>query len=120
MHGEAFEIVKMHLAAGVTQKYLIVTSNYPARQKGVAKLMSIREAQQKCPDLVLVNGEDLTPYRYVLISLFRDKHIDRASLLQLTICHDELGTVQPCTWSISSKTSKFGEIYAPRQIKSHH
>ena len=49
----------------MTQKYLIVTSNYPARQRGVAKLMSIREAQQKCPDLVLINGEDLTPYRHV-------------------------------------------------------
>lgn len=53
----------VRIFAGVTQKYLIVTSNYPARQKGVAKLMSIKEAQQKCPDLVLINGEDLTPYR---------------------------------------------------------
>ncbi|KAK9807873.1 hypothetical protein WJX72_011771 [[Myrmecia] bisecta] len=48
---------------GVTQKYLIVTSNYAARAVGVTKLMGITEAKQKCPDLVLVNGEDLTPYR---------------------------------------------------------
>lgn len=54
----------------MTQKYLIVTSNYPARQKGVAKLMSIKEAQQKCPDLILVNGEDLTPYRYEIADHF--------------------------------------------------
>ena len=26
--------------------------------------MGITEAQQKCPDLVLVSGEDLTPYRH--------------------------------------------------------
>ncbi|KAK9867449.1 hypothetical protein WJX84_000515 [Apatococcus fuscideae] len=48
---------------GVTQKYLIVTCNYPARAAGVRKLMGIKEAQQICPDLVLVSGEDLTPYR---------------------------------------------------------
>ena len=45
---------------GVTQKYLIVTCNYPARATGVTKLMGIVEAKKKCPDLVLVNGEDLT------------------------------------------------------------
>jgi nucleotidyltransferase/DNA polymerase involved in DNA repair len=51
---------------GITQKYLLVTSNYPARRCGVTKLMGITEAQQKCPDLVLVSGEDLTPYRQLL------------------------------------------------------
>lgn len=45
---------------GVTQKYLIVTCNYPARAAGVTKLMGIVEAKKKCPDLILVNGEDLT------------------------------------------------------------
>lgn len=53
-------------SAGITQKYLLVTSNYPARKRGVTKLMGITEAQQKCPDLVLVSGEDLTPYRHVV------------------------------------------------------
>jgi len=47
----------------VTQKYICVTSNYCARARGVGKLMAIAEAQQRCPELVLVNGEDLTPYR---------------------------------------------------------
>lgn len=28
--------------------------------------MGIVEAQQKCPDLVLVSGEDLTPYRHAV------------------------------------------------------
>lgn len=45
---------------GVTQKYLIVTCNYPARAVGVTKLMSIAEAKKKCPEIVLINGEDLT------------------------------------------------------------
>ena len=48
---------------GVTQKFLIVTCNYPARARGVSKLMSIKEAMQRCPELVTINGEDLTPYR---------------------------------------------------------
>ena len=100
--------------AGVTQKYLVVTANYPARARGVGKLMGIVEvrrqrlvcttlsglrpcgcrlrlcrsiartwqaiklalsipddtcmqwrlqARKRCPELVLVSGEDLTPYR---------------------------------------------------------
>eukprot|EP00775_Hariotina_reticulata_P008320 gene8320-8505_t len=47
----------------VTQKYLVVTANYVARKRGVTKLMGIQEARRICPDLVLVPGEDLTPYR---------------------------------------------------------
>jgi nucleotidyltransferase/DNA polymerase involved in DNA repair len=39
---------------GVTQKYLIVTSNYEARRLGVTKLMGIQEAKEKVPKLTLV------------------------------------------------------------------
>ncbi|XP_045706369.1 DNA polymerase iota isoform X2 [Phyllostomus hastatus] len=48
---------------GVQQKSLVVTCNYEARELGVKKLMSVRDAKEKCPQLVLVNGEDLTRYR---------------------------------------------------------
>lgn len=48
---------------GVQQKSIVVTCNYEARKHGVKKLMSLKEAKEKCPHLVLVNGEDLTPYR---------------------------------------------------------
>ncbi|XP_062873810.1 DNA polymerase iota [Trichomycterus rosablanca] len=48
---------------GVQQKYIIVTSNYVARELGVTKLMLVKDALEKCPQLVLVNGEDLTHYR---------------------------------------------------------
>ncbi|XP_074850445.1 DNA polymerase iota isoform X2 [Carettochelys insculpta] len=48
---------------GVQQKYLVVTCNYEARKLGIKKLMSVRDAKEKCPQLVLVNGEDLTQYR---------------------------------------------------------
>ncbi|KAM5194592.1 DNA polymerase iota [Mantella aurantiaca] len=48
---------------GVQQKYLLVTCNYIARERGVTKCMSIKEAREKCPQIVLVSGEDLTHYR---------------------------------------------------------
>nr|XP_030723821.1 DNA polymerase iota isoform X6 [Globicephala melas] len=49
----------------VQQKFLVVTCNYEARELGVKKLMNVRDAKEKCPQLVLVNGEDLTRYREV-------------------------------------------------------
>ncbi|XP_061874719.1 DNA polymerase iota isoform X2 [Colius striatus] len=48
---------------GVQQKYIVVTCNYEARKLGVKKLMSVKDAKEKCPHLILVNGEDLTAYR---------------------------------------------------------
>lgn len=48
---------------GIQQKYIIVTCNYVAREMGVTKLMSVTNAKEKCPPLVLVKGEDLTHYR---------------------------------------------------------
>ncbi|XP_014636912.1 PREDICTED: DNA polymerase iota isoform X2 [Ceratotherium simum simum] len=48
---------------GVQQKSLMVTCNYEARKLGVKKCMSVRDAKEKCPQLVLINGEDLTRYR---------------------------------------------------------
>lgn len=50
---------------GVQQKYLVVTCNYMARAQGVTKMTSVEEALEKCPDLVLVRGEDLTFYREI-------------------------------------------------------
>ena len=48
---------------GIQQKHIVVTCNYIARERGVTKLSFIADAKKKCPDLVLVNGEDLTVYR---------------------------------------------------------
>ncbi|EKX53194.1 hypothetical protein GUITHDRAFT_51641, partial [Guillardia theta CCMP2712] len=55
---------------GITQKFLVVTCNYPARRAGVTKLMAIEDAKKKCPGLVLVSGEDLTPYRLTSRRIF--------------------------------------------------
>ncbi|GJP70959.1 hypothetical protein CLOP_g1852 [Closterium sp. NIES-67] len=48
---------------GVTQKFLVVTANYAARARGVPKMASVADARTRCPEIVLIKGEDLTPYR---------------------------------------------------------
>jgi len=48
---------------GIQQKNIVVTCNYIARELGVQKLMSVKSAKEICPNLILVNGEDLKKYR---------------------------------------------------------
>jgi nucleotidyltransferase/DNA polymerase involved in DNA repair len=47
----------------VQQKQIIATCNYEARRRGLKKLQLIREAKKICPDVVIVLGEDLAPFR---------------------------------------------------------
>jgi len=47
----------------VRQKQIVVTCSYAARERGVYKLQLMTEAKKVCPQLVVVNGEDLTIYR---------------------------------------------------------
>lgn len=54
---------KASVPLAVKQKTIIVTSNYLARDYGLLKGMSILEARKLCPNLVIVNGEDLHDYR---------------------------------------------------------
>ena len=51
------------ISTGIQQKNIVVTTNYIARERNVGKLSYIKDALDKCPDLVLVSGEDLTHYR---------------------------------------------------------
>ncbi|CAG9827307.1 unnamed protein product [Diabrotica balteata] len=48
---------------GIQQKNIIVTTNYIARSQGVNKCVLVSEALKQCPNMVLVNGEDLHDYR---------------------------------------------------------
>lgn len=48
---------------GIQQKNIIVTCNYVARSYGIKKLMLLTDALRLCPEMILVKGEDLTPYR---------------------------------------------------------
>ncbi|KAI1111402.1 hypothetical protein F5Y14DRAFT_454050 [Nemania sp. NC0429] len=48
---------------GVRQKSILATCNYVARARGVRKLMLVSEARRLCPDLVVLDGEDLARFR---------------------------------------------------------
>ncbi|KAF2905505.1 hypothetical protein ILUMI_00671 [Ignelater luminosus] len=50
---------------GIQQKSLLVTCNYIARECGVKKCTTIADAKSVCPNLVLINGEDLYDYRKI-------------------------------------------------------
>lgn len=67
--------------SGVQQKYLMVTCNYLARERGVAKMMSVKDALEKCPDLVLVKGEDLTFYREISYKVTGNTHTHTDELI---------------------------------------
>ena len=54
----------------VYQKHALVTSNYLARGLGVKKMSNKTDALTVCPNLVLVNGEDLSPYRQYSVRMF--------------------------------------------------
>ncbi|KAF6816848.1 DNA polymerase [Colletotrichum sojae] len=58
------------LPLGVKQKNILATCNYVARRRGVKKLMFITDAKKLCPDLVIIEGEDLTPFRDTSKTLF--------------------------------------------------
>ncbi|TPX31930.1 DNA-directed DNA polymerase [Synchytrium microbalum] len=51
------------LPLAIQQKHIVVTCNYEARKYGVGKLELLTEALKKCPQLVVVSGEDISRYR---------------------------------------------------------
>ncbi|XP_050666042.1 DNA polymerase iota [Leptidea sinapis] len=55
---------------GIQQKNIVVTSNYEARKFGVTKCMLVTDALKVCPNLKLVNGEDLHDYRAASNKIF--------------------------------------------------
>ncbi|KAL2160078.1 hypothetical protein VTH06DRAFT_1733 [Thermothelomyces fergusii] len=55
---------------GIKQKGILATCNYVARRHGVGKLMTVAQARKVCPDLVLADGEDLSPFRDVSKRLY--------------------------------------------------
>ncbi|XP_038206524.1 DNA polymerase iota [Zerene cesonia] len=55
---------------GIQQKNIVVTSNYEARKYGIKKCMLVTEALKVCPNLKLLNGEDLHDYRAASNKIF--------------------------------------------------
>jgi DNA polymerase iota len=59
------------LPVGIRQKALFATISYEARARGVKKLASIRDGMAMCPEMVVVNGEDLSYFRKVSMQVFK-------------------------------------------------
>lgn len=59
------------LPLAVQQKQIIVTCNYEARRRGLYKLQLVRDAKKKCPDVIIVLGEDLTRFRNASKELYQ-------------------------------------------------
>ncbi|MEE6457870.1 hypothetical protein FKM82_000076 [Ascaphus truei] len=112
---------------GVQQKYIVVTCNYEARKLGVQKLMSVRDAKEICPQLVLVCGEDLTPYRdisYKVTGLleefsprverlgFDENFIDITELVDKRIQEEQQS-------NIKVEVSVSGHVYNGQTINAH-
>lgn len=81
---------------GVKQKSILATCNYIARGQGVKKLMLISEAKRLCPDLVVIDGEDLTPFRDMSKTLFSflrsyswNKRVERLGLDEVFMGMDD-------------------------------
>ena len=55
---------------GVQQKNLVITSNYAARAFGIQKGDSLQTVREKCPEITICNGEDLTFYGQVSQQFF--------------------------------------------------
>lgn len=55
---------------GIQQKNIVVTSNYEARKYGLQKCMLVTDALKICPNLKLINGEDLHNYRTASNKIF--------------------------------------------------
>ena len=55
---------------GVQQKMLVITSHYAARAFGIKKGDSLQVVREKCPEITICNGEDLTFYGQISQQVF--------------------------------------------------
>ena len=56
---------------GIKQKGILATCSYEARDQGVRKLSSVHEGLRVCPEMILVNGEDLSYFRRLSTQCWR-------------------------------------------------
>ena len=67
---------------GIKQKNIMITCNYVARSLGVKKSMFVSEAKKFLPELMLVDGSDLTHYRHFSMEITKiaqefSPHVER-------------------------------------------
>ena len=81
----------------VQQKQIIVTCNYEARRRGLHKLQLVHEAKKRCPDVIIVLGEDLTRFR--------------------NASKDNYNFLRGYSWSSKVERLGFDEVYLSKTIE---
>uniref|UniRef100_V5EM02 UmuC domain-containing protein n=1 Tax=Kalmanozyma brasiliensis (strain GHG001) TaxID=1365824 RepID=V5EM02_KALBG len=107
---------------GIQQKALVATISYEARAAGVGKLDSIKDALKKCPDMVLVNGEDLTYFRQVSSQVWRlvrsivwQKRVEKLGMDELFCDVTEMVDHHLSTVSKAKDGTRWFDLNAPDQ-----
>lgn len=102
------------LPVGIKQKALFATTSYEARAYGVTKLMSIVEGMAKCPDLIIVNGEDLSYFRKVSMQVFKlvssmiwGGKVEKLGMDELFCDCTEMIDAQMLEWEQNQQSSSF-------------
>lgn len=96
---------------GIQQKNIIVTSNYVARKYGVNKLMLLSDAKKICPELVLVNGEDLTNYRQMSTQIFNVLQTFTPVIEKLGFDENFLDVTSIINQKLVNDTGDYGDSY---------
>lgn len=89
---------------GVYQKHIVATSNYIARKYGITKCMTVTEAKRLCPNLVLVNGEDLINYRRMSQNIFEVIHEYASAVEKLGFDENFIDVTDLVNTRLSNKT----------------
>ncbi|XP_019741068.1 DNA polymerase iota isoform X3 [Hippocampus comes] len=111
---------------GIQQKYIVVTCNYVARQQGVTKLMSVTDAKQKCPQLVLVKGEDLTHYRVMSYQVtverlgFDENFVDITEIIQKRLTCTPVSSFKGYVYSTSTEAAEIKASFHPELALGSH
>lgn len=98
------------LPVGVKQKGILATCNYVARARGVGKLSQISVAKKACPELVIIDGEDLTPFRDMSKRLHAmlKSHSWNGKVEKLGLDEVFMGMCEPvCLWRMISPSFVF-------------
>lgn len=106
---------------GIQQKALVATISYEARAAGVGKLDSIKDALKKCPDMILVNGEDLTYFRQVSSQVWRlvrsivwEKRVEKLGMDELFCDVTEMVDHHLSTLDKVKEATRWFDLNAPK------
>ncbi|KAL8702164.1 MAG: hypothetical protein Q9224_000126 [Gallowayella concinna] len=106
--------VIIHFDYDCFQKQIIVTCNYEARRHGLYKLQRVTEAQKKCPDAIIVLGEDLTRFRNA-----SKENYDVTDMVDYNLEMLNLNSLQSSFFHLSRNDPTIGFKYDCSNVSGH-